>query len=130
QYAAVIPAFVTSILNDEQPTIYGDGTQSRDFTYIENILHAYMLAIEVDKTCGQSINVACGSNTNLLTIVEKINQCLGKNVQPKFAAPRAGDVKHSTADISAAKKLLGFEPVVHFEEGLKHTIEYFASQTK
>lgn len=130
QYAAVIPAFVTSILNDEQPTIYGDGTQSRDFTYIENILHAYMLAIEVDKTCGQSINVACGSNTNLLTIVEKINQCLGKNIQPKFAAPRAGDVKHSTADISAAKELLGFEPVVHFEEGLKHTIEYFAAQVK
>ncbi|GJM24973.1 MAG: epimerase [Phycisphaerae bacterium] len=130
QYAAVIPAFVTSILNDEQPTIYGDGKQSRDFTYIENILHAYMLAIDVKKTSGQSVNVACGDNTDLLTIVEKINQCLGKNIQPKFEAPRAGDVRHSTADISAAKELLGFEPVVSVDEGLKHTVEYFAALVK
>ncbi len=130
QYAAVVPAFVTSILNDEQPTIYGDGKQSRDFTYIENILHAYMLAIDVDKTCGQTVNVACGNNIDLLGIVEKINQCLGKNIQPKFDAPRAGDVRHSTADISAAKNVLGYEPVVSFDEGLKHTIEFFAAQMK
>ncbi len=130
QYAAVVPAFVTSILNDEQPIIYGDGKQSRDFTYIENILHAYMLAIDVEKTSGQTINVACGNSIDLLGIVDKINKCLGKNIQPKFDAPRAGDVRHSTADISAAKKVLGYEPVVSFEEGLKHTIDFFAGQMK
>ncbi len=130
QYAAVIPAFITAILNDEQPTIFGDGKQSRDFTYIENILHAYMLAIDVKQTKGETVNVACANSITLLEIIDKVNRCLGKNVQPKFDAPRAGDVRHSTADISAAKALLGYEPVVPFDEGLKHTIEFFAAQMK
>jgi nucleoside-diphosphate-sugar epimerase len=128
QYAAVIPAFIVAALNDEQPTIFGDGRQTRDFTYIENIVHAYMLAVDIPKTEGQSINVACGDRTSLLDIIEHVGRILGKSIRPKFDAPRAGDVRDSQADITAARELLGFEPVVRFEDGLKRTIDYYASK--
>ncbi|MCB9849224.1 MAG: SDR family oxidoreductase [Phycisphaerales bacterium] len=130
QYAAVIPAFITAMLDDNAPTIYGDGKQTRDFTFVENIVHAYMLAIDVPKTCGQTVNVACGYQISLLDIVDALNSILGKNIRPNFEAPRAGDVRNSMADISAAKKLLGYSPVVSFEDGLKRTIEYYAAQVK
>lgn len=129
QYAAVIPAFVTAMLDDKKPTIYGDGMQTRDFTYIENIVHAYMLALDVPKLEGQVINVACGDQISLLDIIDRINDALGKDIRPNFDAPRAGDVRHSCADISAARRLLNFEPIVTFEDGLKRTIDYFASQS-
>lgn len=128
QYAAVIPAFITAMLEDRQPTIYGDGTQTRDFTYIENIVHAYMLALDVPKLEGQVINVACGNQISLLDMIERINAALGKDIRPQFAPPRAGDVKHSCADISAARELLKFDPIVSFEDGLRRTIDHFASQ--
>ena len=128
QYAAAIPAFITAALNDRQPTIYGDGRQTRDFTYVENLVHAHMLAVDVPKTEGQAINVACGYRISVLEIIEQINSILGKDIRPTFAAPRPGDVHHSQADITAARELLGYSPVVSFEEGLQRTIEYYAAQ--
>jgi UDP-glucose 4-epimerase len=127
QYAAVIPAFITHMLDDQPPTIFGDGQQTRDFTYIENILHAYQLAVEVPKVNGESINVACGGEISLLAIIEILNRILEKDIRPHFAPPRAGDVRHSCADISAARQLLGYEPIVSFEEGLRRTVEHFAA---
>ncbi len=128
QYAAVIPAFITAMLADEPPTVHGDGKQTRDFTYVENIVHAYMLAVDLPKTEGQSVNVACGDQTSLLDIVDRINRLLGKSIRPQFSAPRAGDVRHSLADISAARTLLGYNAVVSFEEGLKRAIDFYATQ--
>lgn len=128
QYAAVVPAFITAMLRDERPTIYGDGRQTRDFTYVENIVHAYMLALDAPKLSGQVINVACGNQISLLDVVDRINAVLGKDVRPAFAAPRAGDVRHSCADIRAAKSLIGFQPIVSFEQGLERSIEHYAAQ--
>lgn len=128
QYSAVIPAFVTALLTDESPTIFGDGNQTRDFTFIENIVHAYMLALDVPKTRGETVNIACNQQISLLDILNHINAVLGKSVRPNFDAPRPGDVRDSRADIAAAQALLGYSPVVSFEEGLKRTIEFYAAQ--
>ena len=128
QYAAVIPAFITAVLHDEAPTIYGDGQQTRDFTFVENIVHAYMLALDTPKTEGQTVNIACGDEISLLQILDHINATLGKEIRPTFEAPRAGDVRHSRADIAAAKALLGYSPVVTFEEGLKRSVDFYAAK--
>ncbi|MHC4322881.1 MAG: SDR family oxidoreductase [Planctomycetota bacterium] len=125
QYAAAIPAFVTAILNDEPPTIYGDGRQSRDFTYIDNVVDANLLAARAQCTKGEVINIACGRAVTVNEIIDMINNLLGKNVKPTYVAPRPGDVKHSLADITAARNLIGFEPVVQFEDGLKKAIEWY-----
>jgi len=128
QYAAVIPAFITAMLADKSPTIFGDGKQTRDFTFVSNIVHAYMLALDAPKLSGQVINVACGDEISLLEIVDRINAILGKDIRPTFAAPRPGDVRHSRADITAARNLLGFEPIVSLDQGLERAIEYYAAQ--
>jgi nucleoside-diphosphate-sugar epimerase len=125
QYAAAIPAFVTAILRDTPPTIYGDGEQSRDFTYIDNIVHANLLAARAKKTAGEVINVACGEAVTVNAIIGMINQLLGKSVKPNYAPARAGDVKHSLADIAAARELIGFEPVILFREGLERSIDWY-----
>lgn len=125
QYAAAIPAFVTSILNDRPPTIYGDGEQSRDFTYIDNVVHANLLAARAPKTSGESINVACGQRVTLNEVVQLINQRLGKNVKPIYTDTRAGDVKHSLASIEKAKALIGYEPVTSFSDGLTQAISWY-----
>jgi nucleoside-diphosphate-sugar epimerase len=125
QYAAAIPAFVTAILRDKPPTIYGDGEQSRDFTYIDNIVHANLLAARAKKTAGEVVNVACGEIVTVNAIIGEINRLLGKNVKPIYAPARAGDVKHSLADITAATKLIGFKPVVLFQEGLERSIDWY-----
>lgn len=130
QYAAVIPAFITAMLSGQRPTIYGDGRQTRDFTYVENIVHAYMLALDAPKLAGQVINVACGNQISLLDVVERINAVLGKDIRPTFAAPRPGDVRHSSADIRAARSLIGFQPIVSFEQGLERSIEHYAAQIR
>jgi UDP-glucose 4-epimerase len=127
QYAAVIPKFITQMLAGEQPTIFGDGKQSRDFTYIENIIHGNLLAAEAPDAVGKTINVACGTSYDLLQLVDGINQALGTNFKPNFEPARAGDVRDSLADISLARKLLKYEPVVGFEEGLKRTVEWYRS---
>jgi len=125
QYAAAIPAFVTAILRDEPPTVYGDGEQTRDFTYIENVVHANMLAAKAPKLSGEVINIACGERVSVNRIIAEINKLLGKNVPSRHVAERAGDIKHSLADISLARQIIGFEPVVNFAEGLRRAIDWY-----
>jgi len=125
QYAAAIPAFVTAILQDRPPTIYGDGEQSRDFSYIDNIVEANLLAARARKTQGEVINIACGEAVTVNAIIKAINELLGKNVRPNYVPSRLGDVKHSLADISAAKNLIGYKPVVLFREGLEKSIDWY-----
>ena len=125
QYAAAIPAFVTAILKDESPTIYGDGEQSRDFTYIDNVVHANLLAARAQQTQGEVINIACGQVVTVNAIIDMINEIVGKQVKPVYADERPGDVKHSLADITRAKNVIGFHPVVSFEEGLQKAIKWY-----
>jgi len=125
QYAAAIPAFVTAILRSSPPTIYGDGEQSRDFTYVDNVVHANLLAARAKEAAGQVINVACGEAVTVNEIIGMINRLLGKKVRPKYEPARPGDVKHSLADITAARELIGFEPVVLFPEGLEKSIDWY-----
>jgi len=125
QYAAAIPAFVAAILKGQPPTIYGDGEQSRDFTYVDNVVDANLLAARAKRTNGQVINIACGQAVTVNEIIAMINKLLGKNVKPKYVAPRPGDVKHSLADITAAKKLIGFTPSIQFEDGLRKAINWY-----
>lgn len=125
QYAAAIPAFVTAILKGTPPTIFGDGRQSRDFTYIDNVVDANLLAARAKKTKGEVINIACGEAVTVNAIVEMINELLGKDIKPIYTAPRPGDVKHSLADISFAEKLIGFKPKVSFRQGLQKAIDWY-----
>ena len=125
EYAAVIPRFIDSVLNGEQPVIYGDGKQSRDFTYVENAVQATILAATTPQAAGQVINVACGERRSLLDVIEMLEDLLADRIQPRFEASRAGDVVHSQADIELARLLLGYEPEVSFKEGLKETVEWF-----
>ena len=125
QYAAAIPAFVTAILKDSPPTIYGDGEQSRDFTYIDNVVQANLLAARAEKTQGQTVNIACGQAVTVNQIIEMINNITGRNVKPIYVDRRPGDVKHSLADITAAKELIGYTPVVPFKQGLKDAIDWY-----
>ncbi len=125
QYAAAIPAFVTAILKDKPPTIYGDGEQSRDFTYVDNVVDANLLAARAKKTNGEVINIACGKAVTVNEIIDMINNLTGKNVKPEYTDPRPGDVKHSLADITAAEKLIGFKPNVSFEQGLQSAIDWY-----
>ena len=125
QYAAAIPAFVMAILKDKPPTIYGDGEQSRDFTYIDNVIEANLLAARAKETKGQVINIACGQAVTVNEIIDMINKVVGKNVKPDYTDSRPGDVKHSLADITLAKKIIGFEPVIDFEDGLQKAIEWY-----
>jgi len=125
QYAAAIPAFVTAILKDKPPTIYGDGEQSRDFTYVDNVVDANLLAARAKKTNGEVINIACGKAVTVNEIIDMINNLTGKNVKPEYTDPRPGDVKHSLADITAAEKLIGFKPKVSFEQGLQSAIDWY-----
>jgi UDP-glucose 4-epimerase len=125
QYAAAIPAFVTAILKDKPPTIYGDGEQSRDFTYVDNVVEANLLAARVKHTKGEVVNTACGEAVTVNEIIKMINETVGKSIKPVYEPSRPGDVKHSLADITVAKKLLGFKPVVPFKEGLKKAIAWY-----
>jgi nucleoside-diphosphate-sugar epimerase len=125
QYAAAIPAFVTSILKGKPPTIYGDGEQSRDFTYVDNVVEANLLAARAEKTGGEVVNIACGEAVTVNEIINMINEITGKKVKPAYTSARKGDVKHSLADITAARKLLGFKPVVSFKDGLRKAIEWY-----
>jgi nucleoside-diphosphate-sugar epimerase len=125
-YAAVIPRFITAVLSGTPPTIYGDGLQTRDFTYIENVVRANIQACQAPKeACGKVVNIACGDRVSLLDILEIVYDLAGRRVAPCFEPPRAGDVRDSLADISLAKELLGYEPQVGFPEGLSRTFDFF-----
>ncbi len=125
QYAAAIPAFVTAILKDNPPTVFGDGLQSRDFTYVDNVVEANLLAARAQHTAGDVINIACGQAVTVNETIEVINAAVGKNIKPIYTDPRPGDVKHSLADISAAEDLIGFKPKVQFKQGLQLAINWY-----
>ena len=125
QYSAVIPKFIKLMKEDKQPIIYGDGTQSRDFTYVANVVKANLLACTTEGCVGEVFNIACGERYTLIQLVENINQILSKNIEPIFEKERIGDIKHSLAGISKAKKLINYQPTVDFSEGLEKTVEFF-----
>ncbi len=125
-YAAVIPLFITRILRGERPQIHGDGEQSRDFCYIENVVSANLLAARA-RTAGEVVNVACGARATLNELSVMINKSLGTNLSPEYGPGRVGDVRHSLADISAARALLGYEVRYDLAAGLAKTIAYYRS---
>ena len=127
QYAVVIPKFITCMLKDENPPIHGDGKQTRDFTYVENVVQANIKAVTAPDIKCEVFNVACGKNYSVLDIIKYVNKILKKDIKPKFTPTRAGDIKDTLADISKAKKLIKFDPRIGFEEGLVKTIEYFVN---
>jgi len=125
-YAAVIPNFITAILKGKQPTIYGDGLQSRDFTFVGNVVHANLLAMDAPaEATGRVFNCANGRTTDLLTLLAAINKQLGTDAKPIHDDPRVGDVRDSLADISQARALLGYEPRIDLDEGLRRSIDYY-----
>jgi len=125
EYAVVIPKFIHCILHDQQPPIFGTGKQSRDFTYIDNVVEANILAATTKGIKHAVFNVANGKDNTVLQLVDSLNKILGKNIKPAFLPVRPGDVFRTLADISRIKKILKFEPKVNFEEGLKRTVEWF-----
>ena len=125
QYAAVIPKFVTAMLRGEQPVIYGDGEQSRDFSYVTNVVQANLLASTASGVGGQIFNIACSQRYNLLELVATINRILGTDITSVHTAPRVGDVRHSLADIARAREMLGYQVEVEFEEGLCRLIAWY-----
>jgi nucleoside-diphosphate-sugar epimerase len=125
QYAAAIPAFVTAMLRDRKPTVFGDGEQSRDFTYVDNVVDANLLAARAEHTAGEVLNIACGEAVTVNAIIDMINELLGKSIEPVYDPPRPGDIKHSLADVTHAQQLLGFRPTVPFKQGLRRAIEWY-----
>ncbi len=125
QYAVVIPKFIISLLTHKSPPIYGSGKQSRDFTYIDNVVEANILAMTQKNAAGEVFNVGCGSSHSVLKLFNDIKAILGSDLKPKFIAPRQGDVMHTKADITKAGRLLNYKPKVSFIEGLERTIQWF-----
>jgi UDP-glucose 4-epimerase len=125
QYSAVIPLFISALIAGKRPTIYGTGEQSRDFTYIDNVVDANLKAAHCPNPGGAAVNIACGDRFSLLELLEALGAALGVKPNPDFQPPRVGDVLHSQASIEEAKRILGFRPAVGFEEGLRKTVEYF-----
>ncbi|MDI9584109.1 MAG: SDR family oxidoreductase [Acidobacteriota bacterium] len=125
QYAAVIPLFVTLLLRGERPTIFGDGEQSRDFTYVANVIQANIRAATSPGGSGQAFNIACGSRISLNELLAHLNDIIGTNIEPIYTESRAVDVKHSLADISAAREAFGYDPQVSTREGLEHVVEWY-----
>lgn len=130
EYSAVIPKFVTLMLGGERPTIFGDGTQSRDFTYIDNVVTANLAAATAPSAAGRVMNVACGTQFSLLQLVASINAALGTKIDPIFADRRKGDILASLADITLAQQLLDYRVVVDFDEGLRRSIDYYRTIAK
>ncbi len=125
QYAAVIPRFATALLGGNQPVIYGDGMQSRDFTYVENVVEANLLAAEAEGVAGRAFNIACGGRFTLLDLLERMKKIIGSDIAPIHEDARAGDVRDSQAGIEAAEEAFGYRVKVGFDEGLRRTVEWF-----
>ena len=123
-YTGVLSKFIVAYLRGTTPTIFGDGEQSRDFTYVTNVVDATLRACTAPAAPGKVINVGTGTSSTLNQTITVLNGILGKQVKPQYAAPRVGDVRHSTADISLARATLGYEPRVAFEDGLRRTVEW------
>lgn len=125
EYAVVVPKFIHCILNDQPPPIFGTGLQSRDFTYIDNVISANILSATTPGIKHEVFNVANGKENTVLELVSAINRIIGKNIPPKLLPVRAGDVFKTSADITKIRQKINYQPLVGFEEGLKHTVEYF-----
>ncbi len=126
-YSGVISLFATALLENRSPTIYGDGEQTRDFTYVANVVDGVLRACEAPKASGQVINVATGVRISLNQLFESMRRLIGADAEPQYQAFRAGDVKDSQADIRRAKEILGYQPIVPFEEGLRRTVDWYRS---
>jgi nucleoside-diphosphate-sugar epimerase len=129
QYSAVIPRFITALLRKEPPIIYGDGLQSRDFTFVSDVVEANLLACESGGVVGEYFNVACGSRYTLLELLETLYDILGVRVEPKHEAARAGDVRHSRADIRKIQDAMSYQPRWSFRAGLEKTVAHFREET-
>lgn len=127
QYAAVVPKFIEALLSKRPPVIYGDGEQSRDFTYIDNVVEANILACFAPGAGGEVINIACNKRITINELAKKLIVIIKVDIEPEYAESRPGDVKHSLASIDKAKKILGYKPKVDFEQGLKKTVEWYKS---
>jgi nucleoside-diphosphate-sugar epimerase len=128
QYSGVLSRFITAMLAGKRPVIYGDGEQSRDFTYVSNVVQGNLLACHAPNAAGQMYNLACGRSINLNEVVSLLNQILGANLKPVYEAPRVGDIRHSLAEISRAAHDLNYSPAIQFEEGLRMTVEWYRQQ--
>ena len=129
QYAAVVPIFITKLLTGERATIYGDGEQSRDFTYVKNVVEANLKAADHEGSLSGVFNIACGSTTSLLEMVKHLNEIMDTTLEPEFGPSRPGDVHMSLADISSARKAFGYKPSVDIKEGLQRTVTWYAQNT-
>ena len=122
EYASVIPLFITMMLRGEQPTIFGDGYQRRDFTYVDNVVSANILSATAPKAAGKVFNVGCGQPLDINELVDSLNGMLETDIKPRYAPARAGDVRDAWADITLAQRVLGYQPVVDVTEGLRRTV--------
>jgi UDP-glucose 4-epimerase len=127
-YSGVISLFATALLENRRPTIYGDGEQTRDFTYVANVVDGVLRACEANNVAGEVINVATGGRISLNELLRVMNRIVGTQVQAVYEAPRAGDVRDSQADISKARRLLGYQPIVSLEDGLQQTLDWFHTE--
>ncbi|MFB3921486.1 MAG: SDR family oxidoreductase [Terriglobia bacterium] len=126
-YSGVISRFVDAALSGRRPTVFGDGEQSRDFTFVENAIQANLLACRAEGVAGLVFNVGTGERCSLNDVLRGLSKIVGRNLNPEYAVPRSGDVRHSLADIGQARHLLGYDPKIHFDEGLRETVEWFKS---
>ncbi len=128
QYAAVIPNFMTALLSGQQPVVFGDGEQSRDFTYVENVVEGNLLAMTAPGVEGKAYNLAAGERLSLNGLLDHLRELTGVQTEARYEAGRAGDVRHSQADVSAAERELSYRPAVSVEEGLRRTLEWYSGQ--
>jgi len=128
-YSGVISKFITALLAGENPVVYGDGEQTRDFTYIDHVVDANLRAAEMPEACGQVMNIGTGKRTSLNTLLEILQNVIGTNLKPSYRAARGSEPRDSEADISRARSLLGFRPDLSFEEGLRRTVEWYRSES-
>jgi nucleoside-diphosphate-sugar epimerase len=125
EYAAVIPRFTTRMLAGKEPTVFGDGEQTRDFTYISNVIDANWKAATSPNVAGQAFNIGCGTRTSLNQLIEQLNKIMGSQIEPKYEPARKGDVRDSLADVSKAKAMLDYSPAISLETGLRRVIDWY-----
>jgi UDP-glucose 4-epimerase len=130
EYSAVIPKFITALLAPQPITIYGDGEQSRDFTYVQNVVEANLAALRADHAPGKVFNIGCGERVSLNALTKLLENILGVSAIVNYVHPRPGDVRHSLADIRLARRILGYRPMIMVEEGLRKTVQFFSDETK
>jgi nucleoside-diphosphate-sugar epimerase len=128
EYAAAVPKFINELMAGESPTVFGDGEQSRDFAYVQNIVEANVLAMDAQGVAGQVFNVACGEAVTINQLLDELRILLDTDIEADYVAPRPGDVRHSLADISRARTALDYAPSVHLREGLRRTVEHFRQE--